>query len=214
MPDEQDRFAILASANSPAGRTSVKLEWQIRPLGNVLESGAHVYSGPAYDTGAPGVTGSTVEAEVLVTGLYPGTAYHWRARIASRHPFFPHGRWLHLPLNGHNQTDFRLGGAQTGLGPDSDVSQAFAPVAFPNPLRSSTTIEYRVAQAGPVELTVFDVQGRRVAVLVDGFADAGPGYTKWNARAQDGTPVGAGIYFLRLTTGSGLVEGRKLVVAP
>ena len=46
--------------------------------------------------------------------------------------------------------------------------------AYPNPFRTRTTVPFTVERSGPVRLTVHDVLGRTVAVLVDETLAAGP----------------------------------------
>jgi flagellar hook assembly protein FlgD len=74
--------------------------------------------------------------------------------------------------------------------------------AAPNPFRAATEIAYNLPERGPVVLTVFDVQGRRVATLVDAQEEAGEHSVTWNGRAEDGTPSASGLYFLHLRAGS------------
>ena len=44
---------------------------------------------------------------------------------------------------------------------------------YPNPVRSSTNISYELAREGHVNVTLFDIQGRTVDVLVDAFQQSG-----------------------------------------
>lgn len=46
-------------------------------------------------------------------------------------------------------------------------------VAGPNPFQQKTTLEFESDEAGPVRLAVYDVLGREVAVLFDGYLPAG-----------------------------------------
>ncbi len=69
--------------------------------------------------------------------------------------------------------------------------------AYPNPFNPSTTISYQTDVEGLVQLKVYDVLGREVAVLVDGLQQAGNHEIRFN-----GTQFSSGIYFLRLTAGS------------
>ena len=70
---------------------------------------------------------------------------------------------------------------------------------YPNPFNPSTSIEFALPQAGPVELNVYDVLGQRVRTLV-GEADHAAGfYTAiWDGLDSNRRPVGSGIYFYRL----------------
>jgi hypothetical protein len=82
---------------------------------------------------------------------------------------------------------------------------------FPNPFNPGTTIRYALPQAGHVQVSVFDVAGRRVATLVDGVVGAGPHTVQWNGRDSDGHAVGSGVYFYRLETPQGQLS-RKMVL--
>ncbi len=66
---------------------------------------------------------------------------------------------------------------------------------FPNPFAQTTRLAFSLPQAMPVTLTVFDVLGREVAVLVDGVLSAG--VHELETRAA-GLP--SGVYLYRLTT--------------
>jgi hypothetical protein len=87
---------------------------------------------------------------------------------------------------------------------------AFTPPR-PNPLRSQTRLSFDLSRAGEVLLEVFDVRGRRVAVLVDAWLPAGPHEISWDARAADGRLVPSGVYFARLPA-SESSRTQKLVV--
>lgn len=70
--------------------------------------------------------------------------------------------------------------------------------SFPNPFRSTTTIRFELRYPEPVELSVFDAQGRRVRTLLDGEARAGVNEIRWDGRDGHGRTVAAGRYFVRL----------------
>jgi hypothetical protein len=82
----------------------------------------------------------------------------------------------------------------------------------PNPCRTMATVHYAVGQAGVVDLSVFDAQGRQVATLARGFRPAGVYATVWSARDRDGTPLPHGLYLARLRVAGRHVTG-KLVVS-
>jgi hypothetical protein len=65
--------------------------------------------------------------------------------------------------------------------------------AFPNPFAATTTVPFEVERAGPVRLSVFDVLGRRVALLVDGDMSAGA-----HRATLDGSRLTTGVYFVVL----------------
>jgi hypothetical protein len=81
----------------------------------------------------------------------------------------------------------------------------------PNPFNPSTSIHFDLAEAGHVELTVFDAAGRQVTSLVSGYRDAGPHAVQWNGRTSSGQMAAAGVYQYVLRTASG-VQSRRMVL--
>ncbi len=59
----------------------------------------------------------------------------------------------------------------------------------------ATTLTYTLPAAARVELSIFDIRGRLVATLVDGYRDAGVQEVYWEAA---GLP--SGIYCARINT--------------
>lgn len=68
---------------------------------------------------------------------------------------------------------------------------------YPNPFNPSTVIAYTLANDAPTRLSVFDVLGREVAVLVDAHHSAGSYQVVFDA-----TELSSGIYLIRLQVGS------------
>jgi len=64
---------------------------------------------------------------------------------------------------------------------------------YPNPFNPSTTIKYQIPKAGNVKLTVFNLLGEVVSVLVDKYEEAGVYSLNLNASA-----LKSGIYFYKL----------------
>ena len=64
---------------------------------------------------------------------------------------------------------------------------------YPNPFTHTTTIEYALPASGQVHLSVYDVLGREVAILVDGVQHAGK-----HASLFDGMSLPSGTYLYRL----------------
>ncbi len=69
---------------------------------------------------------------------------------------------------------------------------------FPNPFNAQTTIEYTTPKAGDVRLDIYDILGRKVRTLVDGFNTVGPHQVLWDGLNNNGNPVATGVYFYRL----------------
>ncbi len=83
---------------------------------------------------------------------------------------------------------------------------------FPNPFNPTTTIRYDVpAGGGDVKLSVYDVGGRLVRTLVDGFEMAGRKEVAWQGLNNRGQQVATGVYFYRMVA-PGFTETRKMVM--
>ena len=70
--------------------------------------------------------------------------------------------------------------------------------AFPNPFRSSTTIDFTLPRAGRVTVDVFNPIGRRVARLADRSLGAGRHLLAWSGRDAAGRELANGVYFYRI----------------
>jgi aminopeptidase N len=87
---------------------------------------------------------------------------------------------------------------------------------FPNPFNPSTTIAFSLplsdsGERPHVNLTIYDVRGRRVETLVDSDLEPGDHRIVWNGRNERGKPVSSGIYLYTLRTGGEIVT-RKMTI--
>ncbi len=72
---------------------------------------------------------------------------------------------------------------------------------YPNPFNASTNISFDMPQGGVVELLVFDLLGRQVATLHNGYLPAGNHIINWNGNSSNGEQLASGIYFYSLRAG-------------
>ncbi len=74
--------------------------------------------------------------------------------------------------------------------------------AYPNPFRTTTTIEFQLPPAAKARLEILDVTGRRV--FARDLADARGGHASfcWDGCDDKRRPLAPGVYFVRLTSGS------------
>jgi len=78
--------------------------------------------------------------------------------------------------------------------------------AFPNPFNATTVLSFELPVAGFVKLEVYDISGRLVATLVDGWRGAGYHEVTWNA-----STLASGLYFCRLRAGS-FMDVKKMML--
>ncbi|MCD4828427.1 MAG: PKD domain-containing protein [Candidatus Cloacimonetes bacterium] len=91
--------------------------------------------------------------------------------------------------------------------------QSYMRQSYPNPFHRQAVIEYSIPRGGHVRLRVYDVRGRRVDTLVNGWQDAGAHVAAWNPELSLGRRLPAGVYIYRLE-GPGQDIARRLVLMP
>ena len=72
---------------------------------------------------------------------------------------------------------------------------------YPNPFNAHTIVSFNLADPAEVELTIFNIFGQKVAILADGFYQAGSHEIIWDGRNTNGNPVSSGVYYYRLKIG-------------
>jgi hypothetical protein len=205
-------FRLKAFGRTSAGRGRVRLQWEVKPLGIPFDGGG-LATGSWFDTGAPvaGV-GSAVPLSHLASGLSPETLYHWRLRIVSDSPFFPHSPWLWLSGNAITESDVRTT-ATTAVseGAASPELHQLLEAATPNPFGRETQIAFTLPRGGRHRLAIYDVAGRKVALVADGLRPAGRHSIRWNGRDERGRLLPAGTYFVHLEV-DGRTESQKVTL--
>ena len=78
---------------------------------------------------------------------------------------------------------------------------------YPNPFNPTTVISYELPVASQIRLEVFDMLGRRVAVLADGQVEAGQ-----HQATFDASQLSSGVYLYRLTAGQTTLTNRMTLI--
>lgn len=80
--------------------------------------------------------------------------------------------------------------------------------AYPNPCNPSTNVEFSLPGDRRGQLAVYDVEGRRVRTLLDGFLGGGRTSLRWDGRTDSGGAAPSGVYLFRLITDHEALAGR------
>ena len=101
------------------------------------------------------------------------------------------------------------------VGVPSDLPVRFAAYRpTPNPFSSAATLRFDLPAAPggqwPVDVSIFNVAGRRVKTVVKSDLPPGRYSYGWDGRDDGGAPVSAGIYFLRVSAGAN--EARERLI--
>lgn len=102
--------------------------------------------------------------------------------------------------------------SQVAVLPPAAPTQLALSAPIPNPSSETSRLEFTLAKAAWVDLSIFDVAGHRVATLVRGELPAGPRSVTWSGRDTNGQSVSAGVYFAHLSTAEGALSRRIIRV--
>lgn len=78
---------------------------------------------------------------------------------------------------------------------------------YPNPFNPLTNISFNLPTSGAVELSIYNLQGQKIATLINTKQSAGTHTVQWDASGYS-----SGIYFYRLVTENGFTETKSLVL--
>ena len=101
------------------------------------------------------------------------------------------------------------------VGPGPSGASAVRLAVAPNPSRGAdrqVALSFELAEAGSIELAIYDMSGRRIATPARGTRDAGAHRTTWDGRDENGTAVAPGVYFARRDHPNGSTTSRNVEV--
>ena len=131
-------------------------------------------------------------------GSYPSTVYN-----SSSFPFSKS-----TLDNGSFEGEWANYGESFEVGAAASAPVEFALLGnYPNPFNPSTIIRYTLDSSSEVNLTVYDLSGRAVADLVNGYRDAGSHEVTFDASG-----LASGVYIYRLTSGSQTAVGKMMLM--
>jgi hypothetical protein len=98
------------------------------------------------------------------------------------------------------------GRADLGLPKEYSVEQS-----YPNPFNPTCEILYALPTESQVTLSIYNILGQKVRVLVDEYQSAGYKSASWDGRDNNGAELASGVYFYRIEAGS-FVQTKKMVL--
>jgi pectate lyase len=132
----------------------------------------------------------------IINPLDANTTYYWRVRGENDEGV---GGWS--PASAFTTNTSTSVKHQTGFPDGFELHPN-----YPNPFNPSTVIGFQLPVFGEVKLDVYDMMGRRVAVLLDGPMEAGYHHVTFDAGA-----LSSGVYLVRMQSG-GFLETQKMVL--
>lgn len=214
---DRDEFRIAVSARPPAGATRVYLEWEVEKRylpftgSGIFRSESRTLSVEERVSHAP------VTLEAVIDPPKAPWRVHWRVRLCSNALHTPRSRWFEHSFNAGAESDLRLYLVSPQDTQEPDRPDGSQPVTvraganYPNPFNPSTTIPFSLSGPAFVTITVYDVLGRRIRTLVDGWRPAGDHRAIWDGRDARGDALASGIYLVKIEA-AGRLETRKVVL--
>ncbi len=83
--------------------------------------------------------------------------------------------------------------------------------SYPNPFNDRTIIKYSLSRPTSVSLTIYNILGQKVRMLVEGQTQNGRVSVIWDGKDDKGNDLSSGIYFYRLQAGE-LSETKRMVL--
>jgi len=85
---------------------------------------------------------------------------------------------------------------------------------LPNPSGGRTSFSVMLAEAGTLDIGVFDAGGRRIATVFHGSAAAGVRTFSWDGRRDSGVAAGSGLFFVRAESQGTKVTSKIMLLSP
>ena len=92
----------------------------------------------------------------------------------------------------------------------ASASSRLRVAAHPNPFPRDLSLTFDLARSAPTRLAIYDITGRRVALLHEGALSPGAHRIEWDGRDDAGRSIGPGVYLVRLES-AGANVARKVV---
>lgn len=100
----------------------------------------------------------------------------------------------------------------SGVSPVADLPQVATLMrAWPNPFNPRVNFDFELPRTANIRLTVFDLRGRQIAVLLDDRLESGTHRASWDGRGSDGRAVASGVYLAIIESELGR-SSRKIVL--
>jgi M6 family metalloprotease-like protein len=151
----------------------------------------------------PVITGRV--ALVMDLGAYQNMYFDIRGATGHSWITEPDRPWTDALARGAlGAADIGLRLQQPGVSGEVEITplQPLSLEAGPNPFNPATTLSFSLPEAGPVELTIYNLRGQKVRTLLHESLTAGSHVVSWDGCDDTTRPLSSGVYACRLRCGN------------
>jgi hypothetical protein len=203
-------FNLTTSVANAVVHSSCTMRSKVHTPGAGFTERAELHAGSSGSASSAAVMDETIAtpAAVSVSGSFDGTV-DWAMIGVEIKPGSPAAGAARL-ADSENAPDSRtVSGPEPRSGRLPDAFEVTR--VYPNPFRSSVTIEYALPEQAHVSIAIYDVRGRVVRMLACEIQSAGRRDVVWSGGTHAGARAAPGVYFVRWEAG-GRVATKKLLL--
>ncbi len=180
-------------------------EMEIASTDYYFDSGAvyHLTLAFAYDIGEVSLVVEDGDGQPVVSIATAASEYPYQWCAIGIENQLPSDKWL-------DNATFTTNGTICPVPPDPDPLPTFS--CYPNPFNPQTRVSFDLDSGQLVSIDIFDLSGRRVVRLLDGYLAAQQHTVDWNGCDAAGRAVSSGSYFVQLRTSAG-ARSQKVMLA-
>jgi hypothetical protein len=110
--------------------------------------------------------------------------------------------------------DINIDGLTTGVNENNNLNSNESKLSqnFPNPFSHQTKIEYNILNDENVRLSIYNINGELVEIILDKRQKRGNHSVTWQGKNEHNKRVSPGIYFYELKTGNNLIRKKMLLL--
>jgi len=204
MIDSIPQIEILTPVEGDSADLGFWITWEAYDR----ESDARIYI--HYDTDSVGFNGIQINYGITIYESDPDSFYWDTSNMADGSVIYIYGKindfvnamvydYSEFPLTIHHPSSVSI--------PEIQPVEFSLQPNYPNPFNASTTITYSAPEKSRVDLSVYDVEGRLLGILLNGDVSPGTHQAVWQA-----DDIASGIYFARIVL-QGLNSGETFTAA-
>lgn len=207
-----EAISIAGAFSGPAG-TWAELEFA-EPVASSLGTLFVVFGIPAGESYASRGSGGGLAVGYMhgsdgCAGWVSGDGMEWLA-LSREYSFAVLPRYV--PADGAMVVKAAGREEAAGGAPEPEILTANSISVGPNPFNPMTTIDFGLKNGQHVDLSIYDIRGRRVVRLIGEHRQAGHHVATWHGMDSTGQRVASGVYFVRLSGATVDLTSRIMMV--